>query len=64
MRVLGQVVTDQSELQAARKLVHQRKLEVARELYGLSPSDEVPENALNQTPRSHLQHSLRRSSLI
>ncbi|CAE7482978.1 hop [Symbiodinium sp. CCMP2456] len=30
------------------KLVHQRKLEAARELYGLSPSDEVPENALNQ----------------
>jgi len=30
------------------KMVHQRKLEAARELYGLSPSDEVPEDALNK----------------
>ena len=28
------------------KMVHQRKLEAARELYGLSPSDEVPEDEL------------------
>jgi len=28
------------------KLLHQRKLEAARELYGLSPSDEVPETVL------------------
>lgn len=25
------------------RMVHQRKLEAARELYGLSPTDEVPE---------------------
>ena len=27
----------------APRMVHQRKLEAARELYGLSPTDEVPE---------------------
>ena len=29
-----------------RKMVHQRKLEAARERYGLSPTDEVPEDEL------------------
>mmetsp|Transcript_63425 Transcript_63425/g.148964 ORF Transcript_63425/g.148964 Transcript_63425/m.148964 type:complete len:833 (+) Transcript_63425:61-2559(+) len=30
------------------KMVHQRKVEAARELYGLSPSDAVPVDALNE----------------
>eukprot|EP00435_Cladocopium_sp_Y103_P072350 s227_g40.t1 len=30
----------------SKKTVHQRKLEAARELYGLSPTDEVPEDEL------------------
>ena len=30
------------------KMVHQRKLEAARELYGLSPTDEVPEDDLKE----------------
>lgn len=30
------------------KMVHQRKLEAARELYGLSPSDEVNEDELKK----------------
>ena len=30
-------------------MVHQKKLEAARELYGLSPSEDVPEDALNKT---------------
>ena len=28
------------------RMVHQRKLEAARELYGLSPTDEIPEDEL------------------
>lgn len=29
-------------------MVHQRKLEAARELYGLSPTDEIGEDELKQ----------------
>ena len=34
------------------KMVHQRKLEAARELYGLSPTDEVPEDELKMKAKA------------
>lgn len=36
------------------KMVHQRKLEAARELYGLSPTDEVPEDELKMKAKAQV----------
>lgn len=35
------------------KMVHQRKLEAARELYGLSPTDEIAEEELKMKAKDH-----------
>ena len=39
------------------KMVHQRKLEAARELYGLSPTDEVAEEELKLKAKAGSQFS-------
>lgn len=36
------------------KMVHQRKLEAARELYGLSPTDEIAEEELKMKAKERL----------
>eukprot|EP00435_Cladocopium_sp_Y103_P074709 s443_g50.t1 len=36
------------------KMVHQRKLEAARELYGLSPTDEIPEDELKMKAKAQV----------
>lgn len=37
------------------KMLHQRKLEAARELYGLSPTDEIGEDELKQKNNGHVK---------
>lgn len=39
------------------KMVHQRKLEAARELYGLSPTDEIAEEELKMKAKERLDET-------